>query len=135
MKLLSKIFIFNASKQQYKTSPELMYVGCAVLKEIESPDGMKVCVNSGGVTTRILFILSGLFVALFWTKHTSYILHRLVRVELSTCNKWLCYKLLTTTETTTELMLFPLSLKGGKGDSFISSLIQTSLSPAGLDDY
>lgn len=50
--------------------------------------------------------------------------------------KWLCYKLLTTTETNTindttaELMLFPVSLKGDIGDSFILTH-SISLSPAG----
>lgn len=100
------------------------------------------------------FFLQGLFIcSCFQTqlKHFAYTLQHIIggcKITISrifqgasngltglTFIKWLCYKLLTTTETNTindttaELMLFPVSLKGDIGDSFILTH-SISLSPA-----
>lgn len=95
MKSQKNIFIFRASKQQYKTLPELMYVGCDVLKEIESPDGIKVCVNSGGVNHTHTSYSVRAFCLNLWAKYTS--TQKVVGTGNQSCQQeiGLCSRLLT----------------------------------------
>lgn len=100
MNCQSKYFIFEASMQLSGTMPRFIRYNCNVLKEIESPDGIRVHVEPWQVKTlRVFFILSGLFVSS--PKYTSFPMGLLDRVDTFFLNKRICSQLLSETETTT----------------------------------
>lgn len=126
-----KAFIFELRNRFYKAAPRLVYNDRIVLKEIESPDGMRLHIEPWRVKTLCVFsILSGLFVVLIDSppaEHTSRIQlgsdqanTRTVRtLKYGYClqkNKRICSRLLSATETkaasdttaeTHSLLFFP----------------------------
>ncbi len=119
MKNQTKYFIFETFRNKLYPVSEAVSNGLIVLKEIEVPDRVKIWLSFAATNATVFYILSGIFV--FKAKYTSIVKRWLVQVGLLTYKQWLCYKLLTTTETNTandttaENGLLLYSLNGGKG--------------------